>query len=650
MQKNNEAPPQRPARLRQLRFLLAQWPCWACLVLLLLWAGSALAQQPVLLEEPPNEGPAALQNLPQQKTALDLDTIALPIVEDFYRSAYSFEPDTLFWYEAEAVRLSRGSSIGMPDMGTLLLDGSNNLRKPYNENGGVARADSIVTHCIDLSGLSPQDSVYLSFFYQAGGRNEAPELDDSLLVFFAAVPDTGGSFALFEKVWGTTGELPAQNWHQVLIPLNRENYFHECFQLKIQRRGSLSGLFDVWHVDHLRLAANRSAADSSYPDVGISEVSNRPLDSIFALPASAWQGLSGTPNASVDVVLRNFDLQNAANRTLSLSLVDSASGQVLLTENQNITIAPASADTLNFLNLDLQGLVPPAVLQLQLALNADPADTHLANDSLVVPFEVQNRYRLDDGEMERGYGLPAAQRGFGQRFAFQPGDSIQAVWMSFFPARPEPSSFRLAIWTDEYNEPDSVAFQSFKTPLFGDTRTLYFRYEMDSLFAATPNCWIGLIQQTDAPIGLGFDKNWNNASRIRFDDNGNWEQNTLDGTLMIWPVLKEGELVSRPEALPHPPAYAWQLKLYPNPAPARQARVSIELNGVPKNQSAHLRLLNLQGQTLLSQAVQLSVEGSKSKASVTLPAELAPGRYLVLLDCISTGGKAIRVARPMVLR
>ncbi|MDA9001872.1 hypothetical protein N9H08_00260, partial [bacterium] len=55
---------------------------------------------------------------------------------------------------------------------------------------------------INLAGRTPDDNIYLTFFYQGGGLGNAPDANDSLVVEFLA-PDGGDQG--WTQVWSAIG-------------------------------------------------------------------------------------------------------------------------------------------------------------------------------------------------------------------------------------------------------------------------------------------------------------------------------------------------------------------------------------------------------------------------------------------------------------
>ena len=109
----------------------------------------------------------------------------LPFIDDFsYEGPY---PDANLWQDKE-VYVNNTMSATPPTRGVATLDGLNEYGRPYFAqpfNSGLA--DSLTCLPLDLSGYTPNDSIYLSFYYQPQGLGFAPEASDSLFLYFTHV-------------------------------------------------------------------------------------------------------------------------------------------------------------------------------------------------------------------------------------------------------------------------------------------------------------------------------------------------------------------------------------------------------------------------------------------------------------------------------
>ncbi|MGV2480783.1 UNVERIFIED_CONTAM: hypothetical protein IGO34_28745, partial [Salmonella enterica subsp. enterica serovar Weltevreden] len=90
------------------------------------------------------------------------------------------------------VYINHTSPIAPLSIGVATFDGLNKKGYPYNLTAPVsssALADKLTSRPINLKSkrgvaYQPSDSIYISFYYQAEGRGDSPEPNDSLSLDF----------------------------------------------------------------------------------------------------------------------------------------------------------------------------------------------------------------------------------------------------------------------------------------------------------------------------------------------------------------------------------------------------------------------------------------------------------------------------------
>ena len=142
-------------------------------------------------------------------------------------------------------------------IGVATFDGLDETGYPHDwsASGATGWADDLTSKPIDLSSYSIGDSVYISFFYQAGGLGNAPESDDSLVLEFY-LPSTSS----WQSFWGING-FTSDEWYYEHLILDDPNYFQNGFQFRFRSYGSLMGSLDHWNLDYVYLNETRSVAD-----------------------------------------------------------------------------------------------------------------------------------------------------------------------------------------------------------------------------------------------------------------------------------------------------------------------------------------------------------------------------------------------------
>src|SRR5690606_4071901 len=129
---------------------------------------------------------------------------------------------------------------------------------------------------IDLS--SPNDSVYLSFFWQSAGYGDLPETTDSLALYFYT-PQAG----TWSSIWRISGIDSVTPFKQEMIAVPTA-YHKADFHFRFVSYGAHAGAFDVWNLDYVKLDDSRTFADTLFNDISFTQP-YPPLIKIFdAMP------------------------------------------------------------------------------------------------------------------------------------------------------------------------------------------------------------------------------------------------------------------------------------------------------------------------------------------------------------------------------
>lgn len=151
------------------------------------------------------------------------------------------EPRTRDFWQLYGAELRKTSAYNAPHAYTLLLNGANQFGLPYQTDNPrlSGLGDSAVCGCIPLDSIGP---VFISFAYQAGGRMEPPEIDDTLTLWGI---DAAGEW---RPLWQTQGTGIAETvFTAVNLFLEDAQWLHPCFRLKWTVWGSTYGAYDNWH-------------------------------------------------------------------------------------------------------------------------------------------------------------------------------------------------------------------------------------------------------------------------------------------------------------------------------------------------------------------------------------------------------------------
>ena len=486
-------------------------------------------------------------------------------------------PTPLILWEDDDVYINGTYPVDPPTVGVATFDGLSRTGYPYNftQFSAYGIADHLTSVPIDLD-FPPGDSIYLSFFYQPRGLSgdaQAQPQDSLVLELYSPTENE------WYRVWRTpyTSLAPFQ---QVLIPIKEDRYLQDGFRMRFLNYATLSGSFDHWHLDYVRLGAQRSFNDVELVDVAyvypesslLQTYTSVPFNKFAAAPSSYMVLSSSIPlrnlddndrfitwrmQAGIDGEAVSFDPPPYGNNT---------SGNASSVFNST---HPINSGTNNFV-YDPALSEDAAFWRVRFLTNATP-DINRYNDTITFVQEISNYYAYDDGSAEMGYGLDASGAKLAYRFDIVGGDSLRALRMYFNPManpppalQPQQGSFLITIWTGL--EPEVIQHQnfSFSTPEYKqDGLNRFVEYPLDSTIYVEGTFYIGWTQTNAASMNIGFDRNRNNQNKISFKTGTNWEQTNFQGSLMMRPVFVAavdpfiGVTESETDG---------QLRLFPNPA------------------------------------------------------------------------------------
>ncbi|MBL4657695.1 MAG: hypothetical protein JKX73_06820 [Flavobacteriales bacterium] len=170
--------------------------------------------------------------------------------------------------------------IDPPTLGVATFDGLDEFGRPYNNFSdplGYGVADYLTSKPIDLS-FQFTDSVYISFYYQPEGIGNDPQDEDSLVLEFYA-PKT--------RTWVHAWSTPGKSLHpfkHVIQHISDTNYLQNGFQFRFKNYGTISGAFDHWSVDYVRIDINRNELDSVLWDVAVIDATRSVFQNFEAIP------------------------------------------------------------------------------------------------------------------------------------------------------------------------------------------------------------------------------------------------------------------------------------------------------------------------------------------------------------------------------
>lgn len=502
-------------------------------------------------------------NIRDSLTAPPPDTLFLPspqLIQDSLL-VYGVEPaggvyvmndveTPLVLWQDDDVYINGTYGVDPPSLGVATFDGLARTGYPYNFSNytSYGRADKLTSVPIDLE-YPASDSIYLSFFYQAKGLSgdSIPQVGDSLLLEFFAPLE-----ASWYRVWGIpyVDQAPFQ---QILVPITQERFLKDGFQFRFVNYATLSGSFDHWHLDYVRLGRQRAFDDTRivdvawvYPEASILQTyTSVPFDQFESAPASLMALQVTEKLRNLDINDRLIEYRMSAQNLDGGPFTEFING---VSPNGNAasiidTDHPINSAPNNFV-YDNTPSTDAAFWDVRFRAIVSP-DINPYNDTMRLRQELSNYYAYDDGSAEAGYGLNIGGAKLAYRFDLIGPDTLRAVRMYFNPIAnqppnlpPDQGSFFLTVWSSV--SPEVVLYRnfSFSSPDYRlDGIDKFVEYAFDEPIPVEGTIYVGWTQTNAASMNIGFDRNRNNRSKIFYNVGNGFTNTSFRGSLMMRPVM-----------------------------------------------------------------------------------------------------------------
>ncbi|HON18101.1 MAG TPA: T9SS type A sorting domain-containing protein [Salinivirgaceae bacterium] len=527
----------------------------------------------------------AIKNLTQQASsyAKDTNSLELPFIDDF--SELSVFPNQAKWSDSTAY-INHHLLQSAISIGVATLDGMDSHGNLYPLSFGefYRKGDSLTSRPINLSQLSPSDSIYLSFFYLPGGLADKPETGDSLLVDF-------WDGQTWENLWKVPGQNNSQ-WQQVLLPVANQKYFTNQFRFRFRNIVSPSGggivatNCDFWHIDYVRLDKNRNQNDTIVRDVSITRPPNATLNQFNSIPWRHYQNYFFLTYGSVDFYFTNHDNVNNQNVTSYYKvskLNDTYSDSVLIG-----AMNCEAFEKVEFsapINRNLYPLNDQDSSSFLLETKIITSSSYpIANKVGKRLHNFSNYYAYDDGTAENGYDLNQAGNRVAVFFNMYMEDSLRGVYIYFNPTNDSlyaVNYFSICVWEDNGGIPGNLIYQKNGcTPKF-DNHGQFAKYLFDSAIYVPRKFFIGYQKNTNQFMSVGVDMSTQLSQRNFYNLGQQWVASSINRALMIRPIVSRKLLVGIsqiavdecPEPYPNPasneiiirypdPIKKWQITLF----------------------------------------------------------------------------------------
>lgn len=480
----------------------------------------------------------------------NIDTLELPFFDDFSNS-YIY-PDSTKWLDKFAY-IGYNYAIDPISIGNATLDALNQFGfiypgLPYNI---TSLADHLTSLPIDLD-YPAEDSLYLSFFYQAGGYGNTPEYGDSLVLEFKA-PDTE-----WESVWRMHGGENMDYFEQVMIGISDEKWLKKGFQFRFKNYVSLSspyelswvGNADLWHLDFIKLDINRAYDDTISNDVAFIQNSTSFIEGYESVPWNHFKSddYSHLLKDSISFVYKNtwnevqninrqFELYNARTGDTLVSVIDDSENiqayeTIFYNKQTEFSFASSEEDSASFLfKLFIQtDLLPERRM-------------YRWNDTIRYYQNFYNYYAYDDGSAEKGYGIAGQGTAYSSvalRVTPLMSDTLRGIYMFFNHTLNEANQkfFFLNVWDDSDGVPGDTLYQQVGArPEYSGIINGFVYYPLETPLYIEDTFYIGWTKTTDDILNIGFDINRNSSENLLFNVTGEWQNSSAIGAIMIRPVF-----------------------------------------------------------------------------------------------------------------
>ncbi len=504
----------------------------------------------------------------------EVDTLDLPFFDDFANS--SIYPDETHWIDVFAY-INDDYPIDPVSIGVATLDaiGANGEVYSYLPSLSSGIADYFTSAPIDLAVL-PEDSVYLSFYYQAGGNGNSPEVRDSLVLQFTT-PDT-----VWHSVWNVAGGEAMDTFNIVMLPIVEEYYLKKGFQFRFLNYASVSTNYepswisntDVWHLDYVKIDTARTYDDTLGNDVAFIKNFDSMLIGFESMP---WQHFKSSPSTymldSAAWIYKNtWDDTYNINRQIEITdLMGSDLGFYMLDDSENISPFE-TIEYIRHINYVFDSeTTDSASFEIKGFLKTDLTEDRYPyrwNDTVRYIQDFFNYYAYDDGTAEKGYGLTGqgtAYSSLAYQFTPAKADTLKGVYIYFNQVLDEANIkyFFLTVWDNDNGFPGDTLVQKVGVrPEYSDEINGYIYYSLDTEIYIDTTFYIGWVKTTDDMLNCGLDLNNEAGEHLFYNVTGEWQNSAITGALMIRPVFgHEPEHLSDIEI----PVVQSDFDLYPNP-------------------------------------------------------------------------------------
>jgi len=477
-------------------------------------------------------------------------SLSLPFLDDF--SYNSYFPDNLLW-EDNAVFVNRSYPVNPVTIGVATFDGldANGMAYDILASTQGKRADSLTSKAIDLSAV---DSAYLLFYYQAEGLGDNPQTEDSLVLEFRSGIDTLG-LPIWQHIWSIAGQS-TQEFQRMEFNIKGANYLHTEFRFRFRNYATLSGNYDHWHIDYVKVDAYSAGQIPDLNDVTFVYENPQLLKRYREMPWVQFVDYESVEMAdSINALIRNNEAGISVDYRYNVFennlLIDSfpyiGTGWRNYDSIQDYSIIGNYSHSPIVLIDDskfISSQVDTAIFKMQHIIKTTPND-YKNNDTLSHYQKFNSNYAYDDGVAEFAYGINVQGAKMAYQFELNKADSLRMIQIYFAPMQSNVSNipFYLVVWDDNNGLPGNVLLKDTVYPVY-EERTNFHNYYLSTSIGLDGVFYVGIEQTTNDMLNVGLDRNSPANNYMFYNVGGGWNYSQFPGAWMIRPVLRSTPIIS----------------------------------------------------------------------------------------------------------
>ena len=405
----------------------------------------------------------------------------------------------------------------------------------------------------------------------------------------------------WELVWTAKGDTLTDfleendtYFKHVRIPITDEKWFRDDFQFRFVTYSTISSInswqsnTDHWHLDRVRLDANRYIGDEYVREISFPEDMPSLVNEYTAITARQYLGnVYDLKKDEFPVYINNLD---SVDHSLTYDYyVEKPDGTV----SEVFDIDPINESMVPYFQQDVETFMPFTTAPIKGAFTSvqknqvytvhhfarDPEMPDAA-DTIISYQEFSDYLAYDDGTAEAGYGLAPAQAKLAVKSRSEMKDTLWGIRLYFNKtfANNNNRLFSVVVWNDNGGIPgDTLLFDDNIRPQF--TEGLNHFYDLPFyryVILGRQNFFVGWEQNTNNNLNIGFDRNTNSRSKNFFNVEGKWVNSSFEGSIMIRPLIGTPQVEYDNQA--ENKNQNKNLVIRPNP-PLQQHEVYIDLPG-----------------------------------------------------------------------